>query len=94
MNVKSYTDGYYQFYTMEIDHLKKESDMLVDAINEVNGFLSQPDVRDVFPPCVITQFEEHKKKLMQRHEEVRVTRQITSTFVHALRVIDQHAPQK
>ena len=68
--------------------------MLVDAINEVNGFLSQSDVRDVFPPCVITQFEEHKKKLMQRHEEVRVTRQITSTFVHALRVIDQHAPQK
>ena len=42
MNVKSYTDGYYKFFTMEIDHLKKESDMLVDAIGEVDGLLSQP----------------------------------------------------
>lgn len=94
MNVKSYTDGYHKFYAMEIDHLKKESDILVDAINEVDGFLSQSDVRDVYPPCVIAQFEEYKKKLMQRQEEVRITRQITSTFTHALRVIDQHTPQK
>ncbi len=94
INLKSYTNGTYHFYKMKLDHLKKESDFILTAVQEVGAFLDLPDLRDNYPPCIIGEYQEHKKQLLERHEQISITAQNTQHFLESLRVIDQNTPDR